>query len=110
MPLPYKKIRRPERQRWLAFFAVLVLAFAAWLTFSPYGAVRYYRVHRDLRAATAENQRIRTENEQLAAENARLRSDRAYQKEVARRNFGMVGKNEMVFDFSSERKKGRDEE
>lgn len=110
MPKPYKKIQRPERQRLIALIAAVSLAFAAWLAFSPHGAMRYYRVSRDLRTARAENQRITAENKELAEEIHRLKNDRAYQEDMARRNFGMVRKNEMVFDFSSEKKKEKEKE
>lgn len=110
MPKPYKKIQRPERQRLIAIFVVMVIGFSAWLAFSPHGAVHYYRVRRDLRSAIAENQRIGAENKALAKEIHRLKSDRAYQEDTARRTFGMIKKNEIVFDFSSEKKKDKKEE
>jgi cell division protein FtsB len=110
MPKPYKKIRRPERHRLIAVIAVTFLAFAAWLAFSPHGAMRYYRVSRDLRTAKAENQRITAENKELAKEIHRLKNDRAYQEDMARRTFGMVRKNEIVFDFGSEKKKEKEKE
>ena len=110
MPPSYKKIKRPERQRLIAVIAALVTVLTAWLAFSPYGAVRYYRVHREMRSVQADNQRISKENKELAKEIYRLKSDRAYQEAVARQNFGMIKKNEMVFDFSGEKKKGKEKE
>lgn len=110
MPLPHKKIKRPERQRLFALLGLMVLVFSAWLLFSPYGAVRYYRVGSHLRTAKAENQRVAAENKQLATEIRRLRNDRTYQEAVARKDFGLIRKNELLFDFSGEKKKDKEEE
>lgn len=110
MPLPHKKIKRPERQRLILICSTLLLGFAGWLVLSPYGAVRYYRLQREVRAVKDDNQRITAENKALAKEIHRLRHDRSYQEEVARRDFGLMKRNEMVFDFSGEKKKGKEEE
>ncbi len=112
MAKSYKKIRRPERRRLVALLVMVLLAFSAWILFSPYGAIRYYRVSRDLRAVKSETQRIDAENKDLAAEIHQLKTDRSYQESVARSTFGMVKKNEIVFDFSgekSEKKKEKEE-
>jgi len=110
MPQPYKKIKHPERQRLIAIITVAIVVFSAWLILSPHGAVRYYRLSHALQTMANENQQLANENKELTKEIYRLRNDRAHQEMVARQQFGMLKKNEMVFDFSNEKKKDKEEE
>jgi len=105
MPVIFRPPRDSGKKRQLAVIALIILVFAAWHAFSPYGAWRAYRISRDLAAVRAENSRLKTENKQLRTEIDRLKRDPAYLEEVARREYGLIKRNEMLFDFSGEKKK-----
>jgi len=84
---------------------VLLLLTAAWVLFGPYGALKYHRITRELHAMETENERLRTDNETLRTEIAKLVKDPAYLAKVAREQFGLIRKNEVIYEFPEKKKK-----
>jgi len=52
-----------------------------------------------------ENKNLEQRNVQLRREIDRLQNDDAYLEELARKKYGLLKKNEMVFEFKSSQKK-----
>lgn len=104
MPRPYHYQSKEPTRALPILVAIILVAFAAWMIFSPHGGWRYYQVSRDLRAIRTENEALRDANKALRQEIHRLKNDPQYLEEVARHDFDLLRKNEMIFDFS---RKGR---
>lgn len=98
---PKKKLTPVQQNRLLKVCLVLVSAAALWLLLSPstgvYGLVKLRR-----EAARLEQQAraLQQSNEALRQEIDRLHNDPDYLERIAREKYGMLKKNEQVFDFS----------
>ncbi|MFW8601528.1 FtsB family cell division protein [Desulfobacterota bacterium M19] len=86
---------------------VTLIVLSAWIYFSPYGLRNYLDMRSRLARVSTEVNNLRKQNKALRREIRHLQSDPAYQEEIARRNFNMLKRNEMIFDFSRPGKKGR---
>ncbi len=85
---------------------VTMVVLSIWIYFSPYGLRNYLDMRARLTKVSTEINNLKQQNKALRQEIRHLRSDPAYQEEIARRNFNMLKRNEMVFDFSKPKKKG----
>ena len=100
---PKKKLTPLQENRLLKIIIVLVVLTIVWLLFAP-GTGVYSLVKQRSRTAELERQTealIKT-NEELRAEIERLKHDQAYLEQVAREKYGLLKKNERVFDFSKD--------
>ena len=98
---PKKKLTPLQENRLLKIIIALVVLTFVWLLFAP-GTGVYSLVKQRSRIAELERQTealIKT-NEELQAEIERLKHDQAYLEQVAREKYGLLKKNERVFDFS----------
>ncbi len=98
---PKKKLTPLQENRLLKIIIALVVLTFVWLLFAP-GTGVYSLVKQRSRTAELERQSealIKT-NEELRAEIERLKHDQAYLEQVAREKYGLLKKNERVFDFS----------
>jgi cell division protein FtsB len=83
---------------------ILVLLMALWIIFSPwYGLIRFFQVNKELAEIQTANQALYEENQKLQAEIDRLKNDPAYQEEVARKQFGLLKDNEILYDFNKKK-------
>ena len=90
------------------FISVSVIAFilvAAFLLFSTNGIFRYYRLKKNLETIRMANEELRQENQVLKEEIDKIQNDPEYLEEVARKKFGLIKKNELIFNFRKKRKK-----
>ena len=79
------------------FFALLVLL---WIVIAPNrGIFDMVRAHEELEKLQAENRRLEDENKALQEEMNRLQDDPAYLEEKARKEYGMLKKNETLYIF-----------
>ncbi len=85
---------------------VTLTVLGIWIYFSPYGLRNYLDMQARLSKVSTEVNNLRQQNKALRQEIHHLQNDPAYQEEIARRNFNMLKRNEMVFDFSKPKKKG----
>ena len=81
------------------------LAFILFFTvFGDKGLLRIFELRQDkskIEARLADN---RTENEKLKREIVALQSDRRYLESIARKDFGLVRSNEVIYQFPQEEK------
>jgi cell division protein FtsB len=99
-PLGTASRGRPPRRLPVRLAALLVLAAMALFTaFGDRGLVRLVGLARDLAALGASTDRLAEENRRLAAEVERLRESPRALEAAARRELGLVGPDELVFEF-----------
>jgi cell division protein FtsB len=77
--------------------AILFILF--FTIFGERGLLRIYHLNRELKDVHATIDELKTENSRLRREVEALRSDRRYLESIARRDFGMVRKNETIYQF-----------
>jgi cell division protein FtsB len=80
----------------LAAGGVALLA-VLWLLFSPWGVFSYFRLKKELAAARTSNLELTETNARMQSEIARLKTDSTYLEKVARDQYGLLRKNEVVF-------------
>jgi cell division protein FtsB len=84
--------------------AAVIVLILLWVVFSSNtGIVRYLQTDKEREAIQTANQELEQKNKQLRKEVDRLEHDPAAIEEVARKQFGLIRKNEIIYDFSKER-------
>lgn len=92
---------------------ILAVTFILYFTiFGERGLLRIYHLNKEKREVQLRLESLRGENLKLVREVDALKNDRRYLESIARRDFGMVRKNEIIYQFpqqsdvrSSEQKK-----
>ena len=87
-------------QKGLFFAPAAVIVFILYFTvFGDRGLLRINHLHRDLDDMQKRLTDLKDENDRLKREIAALQSDRRYLESIARRDFGLVRSNEVVYQF-----------
>jgi len=73
--------------------------FIAWLGFGRHGFIHLYRVEDERQAYIEKINKLTEENQALFEEIRRLRTDPKHVEMVARRELGLVKKNEVIYRF-----------
>jgi len=95
-----------QERLFVRIMAVLLVAALAWIILAPRSGILVYLQQRsELRELREKTVFLEQSNEKLKEEVDRLRDDPAYLEEVARREHGLLKKNEYIYDFSQQRKK-----
>ena len=77
-----------------------MVAIIALLTiFGDRGLIRIYKLSKERDSIKTYNEQIREENASMKDEIHRLKTDDKYIEIIARKELGMVGKNELVYQF-----------
>jgi cell division protein FtsB len=84
----------------LLFIVVLLLLFVPGRSF-----MSYRNTQQQISALSRDNARLEQRNHELSAEIERLQTDEAYIEELARKKYGLLKKNETVYEFKSRGKK-----
>lgn len=80
----------------LLLIALLIL----WIVFAPNrGMLALYRSQEELMRLQADNKRLEEENKLLQEEINRLQNDPDYLEEKARKEYGMLKENEVLYIF-----------
>jgi cell division protein FtsB len=74
-------------------------AVIAWLFFSPKGILTYYHLRKEIEAVKAENMQLQEENRLLQQKIEKIKNDPAYLEELARQEYDMLKKDELLFEF-----------
>lgn len=81
------------------------LAFILFFTvFGDKGLLRIYELKQDKSRIEARLADSRSDNEKLKHEIVALQSDRRYLESIARKDFGLVRSNEVIYQFPQEKK------
>ncbi len=87
-------------QKRLFFVPAAVIVFILYFTvFGDRGLLRINHLHRDLDEMQQHLTGLKEENDRLKREIAALQSDRRYLESIARRDFGLVRGNEVIYQF-----------
>jgi cell division protein FtsB len=84
----------------IIFIALSILASLCWIFFSPYGAKNYTKINSDVEKLSADIEALTIQNNALQDEIVRLKGDSRYVEDLARKKYGLLKKNEMVFEFN----------
>lgn len=105
-----KTVRSPTPKNQLfRISAGIIVMVLLWLVFAPGRGIFFLnRQTKHLAALKIEQQKLIYENKEIQNDIARLLNDERYLEDVARIRHGMMKDNEMVFDFSKEKKKDND--
>jgi cell division protein FtsB len=94
-----------DRKKVVLYSVLIVTVVGAWSIFGPYGALKYYGVANELNEISAQNEQLRETNTALRQEINKLKKDPVYLEEVARRQFGLIKKNEVIYEFPEKKKR-----
>ena len=87
-------------QKRLVLVPATIIIFILYFTvFGDRGLLRINHLHRDRDEMQQRLSNLKSENEKLKREISALRSDRRYLESIARRDFGLVRSNEVVYQF-----------
>lgn len=86
-----------------AGFILFVLYFTI---FGERGLLRIYHLHQEKEDIRKRAETLKAENERLKREIEALRSDRRYLESIARKDFGLVRPNEVIYQFHTPEKPG----
>lgn len=88
---------------------ILAVTFILYFTiFGERGLLRIYHLNKEKQDVQQRLETLKGENLKLVREVDALKNDRRYLESIARRDFGMVRKNEIIYQFppKSEQKSG----
>ncbi len=87
------------------FIPLGCLAFILFFTvFGDKGLLRIFELKQDKNKIEARLADNKTENEKMKREIVALKSDRRYLESIARKDFGLVRSNEVIYQFPQEKK------
>lgn len=91
---------------------ILAVTFILYFTiFGERGLLRIYHLSKEKQEVQLRLESLKGENMKLVREVDALKNDRRYLESIARRDFGMVRKNEIIYQFpqKSEPKNSKEE-
>ena len=105
-PRSKQKLSRAQEGRVMkVVFILLVFAFL-WILFAPgSGIVTLISKRSELKKVQQETAQIEQHISELQNEIDRLHNDPSYLEEIARKEYGLLKKNEKVYDFSKPKSK-----
>ncbi len=84
--------------------AGVILFILFFTVFGERGLLRIYHLSKDKREMEKRVEELKAENERLKREIEALQSDRRYLESIARRDFGLVRPNEIIYQFPTQEK------
>jgi len=100
-PKPEQKITNIQERRVFSLIIVLLVIAVLWILFAPEsGVLTLVGKRSDLAKLQQETDRIEQRIDELQKEIDRLHNDPDYLEEIARKDYGMLKKNEKVYDFA----------
>jgi cell division protein FtsB len=94
-----KQFNSKELRTLILVSILSVCTVTAWLLFSPNGILTYYHLKKQIEAVKAENERLKEENLLLQQKIDKIKNDPAYLEELARKEYDLIKKNELIFEF-----------
>ena len=87
------------RKRLYLIPAAVILFILFFTFFGERGLLRIYELNREKKELTQRSEALRLENERLKREIEALKTDRRYLESIARKDFGLVKPNEIIYQF-----------
>jgi cell division protein FtsB len=105
-PKSKQKLSRLQEGRVMKIVFVLLVLALLWIFFAPgAGVVTLINKRFELKKAQKEAIRIEQQIDELQNEIDRLHNDPTYLEDIARKEYGLLKKNEEVYDFSKSKPK-----
>jgi cell division protein FtsB len=99
------KFTSREKKQLARIGLLLVILLVLWIIFAPNrGILALHQTKREVERLEKENRRLTTENEALQEEIRKLQEDPAYFEEKARKEYGMLKDNELLYIFKKKEK------
>ena len=96
----FKQFSPAEKKQFLYIGLFLLVLVLLWVLIAPKkSTLHLIRAKQELDAIQAENKRLEDENALLRKEIDKLKHDPAYLEEKARKDYGLLKKNEMLYKF-----------
>lgn len=92
------------RKRMFFIPAGIVVFILSFTTFGDRGLLRIIHLKQENREIQERLQVLKSENDKLKREIEALRTDSRYLESIARRDFGLVRPNEVIYQFSQDKK------
>ncbi len=92
------------RKRMIIIPAVFILFILFFTVFGERGLLSIRQLVREKQELQVKADELKAENEKLKREIEALRSDRRYLESIARRDFGLVRPNEIIYQFPGQEK------
>lgn len=99
-----KEKRLDSRDKKLLLAAAVLVAVAAFAVLGDNGLLDVYKTRKERDGIIAYNTAIEAENKGLEEQIALLKTDKRYIGRIARKELGMLGKNEMIYRFEEVKK------
>ena len=100
----FKQFSSTEKRQLLYIGAFLVALVFLWILIAPKkSTLHLLQAQKKLETLQVENKRLAKENETLREEIDRLENDPAYLEEKARKEYGLLKKNEMLYKFDKKK-------
>jgi cell division protein FtsB len=98
---PKKKLTPLQENRLLKIYLLIVSVLLLWLLLAPgTGVFGLLKLRQETVRLEQQTQKLINSNEELRAEIDRLKNDPDYLERIAREKYGLLKKNEQMFDFS----------
>jgi len=89
-----------RKKKWYFIPLLVFVVITALLTiFGNRGLIRVYKLSKERDSINVYNGKLKAENDALGEEIQRLKADNKYIEMIARKEMGMIGKNEVVYQF-----------
>lgn len=100
-----------QETRFLKIVILLVVLAFLWLLFAPRtGVLSLLGQRSELKSLQEQTQVLVQQNAEMREEIEKIEGDTAYLEEIARRDYGLIKDNEILFEFPSKKKKKTTEE
>lgn len=93
------------RKRMFLIPAGVIIFILFFTVFGDRGLLRIYHLNKEKKEIQSNLEALKNENEKLKREIEALRTDRRYLESIARRDFGLVRQNEVIYQFPAQDKK-----
>jgi cell division protein FtsB len=87
---------------WLYLIPAVIVLFILFFTvFGERGLLSIYHLNRERKDMDIRMEALKADNDRLRREIEALKTDRRYLESIARKDFGLVRKNEIIYQFST---------
>jgi len=97
-------MKQPFQKRMYLIPAGCIAFILFFTVFGDKGLLRIHELMQDKEKVEAHLSDIRSDNEKLKREILALKTDRRYLESIARKDFGLVRSNEVIYQFPTEKK------
>ncbi len=99
-------LNKREKRAIRRFILAMIVLSLLFVVFAPgRGLLSHYKLKKEVRILVHDNETLQQRNAELAEEIKRLKNDEAYLERLAREKYGMLKKNEEVYELKTSHSK-----